>query len=253
MKFLIPSYKRSNRQKTLEYLHDLGYSRDQIIIATQTSDDYHAYSKRYASDALIIYSEAHNVSGNRNNLLRTLNVGESAIMLDDDISHIDRLVCIKDSKHPFGRFAPITQKDALDRLIASAFDYCRQHGGVTFGAYSIHNERMMYGAVQNNGRWSSNKLFTGTIMGIIFTGQLFDERYDTKEDYAFLLRQICRGKPVFRMNNISPAASHFTKGGCQDAWESDKNLYSAMLLVNEFPDYVKPNPKKRSEVLQIRK
>lgn len=253
MKFLIPSYKRAGKQKTLEYLHGMGYRRDEIILSTQTETDYAEYQRNYGDRARIIYGEAHNVSGNRNNLLKTLKIGEKAVMLDDDIASIDRLICLKDAKHPFGRFEKIQQKAALEKVLNAAFAICEAHNGHVFGAYSVHNERMIYGAVQNNGSISKNKLFIGTVFGIIFDGQLFDERYETKEDYAYILRQISDGKPVFRLNSVSPYASHFTKGGCQEAWKSDKNLYSAMLLVSEFPEQVKHNPNKVGEILQIRR
>lgn len=251
MKFLIPSYKRPEKQKTLMYLHELGYTKKDIILSTQTTEDFEKYRHKWGEKAEIILTPgAYNAAGNRNGLLRTLRVGEKAILLDDDIARIDRLVCITSKKHPFGEFAPVKSKDEFESIIAAGFAECQKRNALTWGMYSIHNERMMYGAIKNNGKWSEGKIFIGSFFGIVFTGQMFDERYSTKEDYQYLLSQRKQGYNILRMNAAAPYASHFTKGGCAEVWGSDLNVYSAHLLVHEFPEYVKLNLKKQGEILQ---
>lgn len=251
MKFLIPSYHRSEKQKTLEYLTRLGYIRDEIFIGVQTEADRDSYTASYGDKARIVYAPAHNAAGNRNTLLKLLKVGERAVMLDDDISSVDRLVCLTDSKHPFGRFSPIKTREAMDELVHNGFRQCKRTGGVTFGTYLVHNERMMYGAIKGHGIFSYDRLFPFGFVGLIFTGRLLNEQYDTKEDYEYILHQLRSGRPILRMNNVALKADAFSKGGCQEAWESDKNFISACMLVAKYPEYVKHNPRKHGEVLQI--
>lgn len=253
MKFLIPSYKRSDKQKTVMYLHGLGYTKQDITISTQTPEDFKAYSEKWGDKAQIIFTpEAKNAAGNRNGLLKTLEVGEKAVLLDDDISRIDRLVCVSSKKHPYGEFVPISGKVEFEQMLARGFAECKKRNALTWGMYSIHNERMMYGAVKGNGRWSKDRIFIGSFFAIVFTGQLFDERYSTKEDYQYLLTQRKAGYNILRLNIAAPYASHFTKGGCEEVWGTDENVYAAHLLVEEFPQYVKHNPNKRGEILQLK-
>lgn len=68
-KILIPSYKRAGKVKTLDLLQGETYSADDIIISTQTQEDYDAYRGHYKGRATIIYREGNSVGDNRNSLL----------------------------------------------------------------------------------------------------------------------------------------------------------------------------------------
>lgn len=251
MKFLIPSYHRADGQKTLDYLSKLGYGRTEIVISTQTQEDYRLYSEKFSSKATILYRKATNCPGNRNTLLGTLRIGERAVMIDDDVMRLDKLLCIADKKHPYGSFRALNKRASLDAEIAAGFAECDRVGAKTFGAYPVHNERAMYGNLCRGAKYSYDRLFIGCFMAIEFTGQFFDEQYDTKEDYAYILTQLRQGLPIVRANSISPYASHFTKGGCHEAWNSEKNLAAAIRLVDQFPEYVQHNRKKPGEIKRI--
>ena len=142
-----------------------------------------------------------------------------------------------------------TRKE-LDGIIERAFEVCRRHGALTWGMYTIHNERMMYGAL-SKARYSMDRLFAGTVFGIIRTTQVFNEEYHTKEDYEYLLQQAKGGRPVIRFNGISPYAEHFSKGGCEESRGRERD-FSAVLLSCEFPEYIRQNPRKPEEVRQIK-
>ena len=249
MKFYIPSYRRAYKQKTLAYLSQLGYSREEIVVATQTREDYDEYRRRYDGVADIIFRAGKGVSENRNTLMNKMRIGERAVMLDDDITRIDKLLCVGSARRRFGSFSPVTTRKELDSLIHSAFSLCERLGGLTWGMYSIHNERMMYGAFRRE-RVNLDRLFAGTFMGIIRTEQIFNTQYQTKEDYEYLLRQAQAGRPVVRLNWVSPYAEHFTRGGCEET-RIEEDIFSAALLSAEFPGHVKQNAKKPAEVTQI--
>lgn len=250
MKFYIPSYQRAKRQKTLRYLADMGYGRGEIIIATQTERDRDEYAKLYDREAKIVFKPANSIAENRNTLMELMSPGEHAIMLDDDISRFDTLIPIKSKSHPFGIFKAVANREALDAILEGAFRLCKQYGGLTWGMYSIHNERMMYGAF-SRARFNLDRLFAGTLIGIIRTAQMFNTEYRTKEDYEYLLRQARAGKPIIRLNWVAPYAEHFTSGGCSET-RSQEGAYSSTLLSCEFPEYVQQNKKKPEEITQIK-
>lgn len=250
MKIYIPSYQRAQRQKTLRYLADLGYTRDEIFIATQTERDRDEYARLHDREARIIFRPAHSIAENRNTLMELMSPGEQAVMLDDDISRFDVLRPIKAKGHPYGTFKRVDTRETLDSIFEGAFRLCKQHGGLTWGMYSIHNERMMYGAL-SRARFNLDRLFAGTLIGIIRTAQVFNTEYQTKEDYEYLLRQAREGRPILRLNWVAPYAEHFTSGGCSET-RSREGIYSAALLSCEFPEFVRQNKKKPEEINQIK-
>ena len=91
MRIGIPSYQRVNSCKTLDTLISMGYGRDEIIISTQTADEYRAYQQAHGDKATIIYREGSNDSVNRNTILAFMNVDEEFILMDDDIKAFNRL------------------------------------------------------------------------------------------------------------------------------------------------------------------
>lgn len=248
MKIYIPSYQRAQRQKTLKYLAGMGYGKGEIVIATQTERDRDEYARLHGSEANIVFRPANSIAENRNTLMKLMEPGEQAVMLDDDITRFDVLVPLRSKVHPYGTFRPVTSRAELDEIFEGAFRACRRRGALTWGMYSIHNERMMYGAL-SRAKISSDRLFAGTIIGMVRTNQLFDTQYQTKEDYEYLLRQAREGRPILRLNWIAPYAEHFTSGGCSET-RNREGIYSAALLASEYPEYVKQNPRKPHEVVQ---
>ena len=116
--FCIPSYKRSEEQLTLSYLEEMGYSKEQIYISTQTYEDYQKYSQKYSKRANIIYKEGNCVADNRNTLLDNFDVGQKMVMLDDDIKYIG-------SKR--GNEIKPFSKEELKNFLNEAFIYCEKN------------------------------------------------------------------------------------------------------------------------------
>lgn len=234
IKFLIPSYKRVNKQLTLDYLLGLGYLPEDIYISTQTEDDYKAYLPIYKDKCTLCYEKGNNVSDNRNTLLKQIKAGERVVMMDDDIKSIDKLV---------GKsLEPITTKNELDRFIKSAFEYTEMHNGVIWGVYPINNPFFMSNKIDDT------KLLIGTVLGIIYDGEIFDKEFSVKEDYELCCRMFKKGKKVIRFNQYSANALHKSKGGCEENWKDEKNYIYAEKLVSKYPRIVRLNSKKKGEI-----
>ena len=232
-KILIPSYRRASSQSTLSTLSAC-FAKEDIIIATQTTSDYDEYRKRYDAMATIIYREADSVGGNRNTLLEYCETHgvKHALLLDDDI---------------LGLLLSNGRKLKDAKEIKAVFDYFFQLAtkcdATAFGTYPLSNTFFM------KNRVSVNKIFIGTIFGILDTHLRFDETYRVKEDYELCLRLLSKGKRLLRFDNVSPIAKHKTAGGCADEWKSQQYRQYAERLVFTYPDIVKMNPKRAGEIL----
>lgn len=92
LKYCIPSYKRCNRQKAVNYLLDIGCDKNRIVISTQTREDYEQYKLAHGSSVgEILFREGDRVSTNRNTILEHFKPGERIVLLEDDLNKVVKL------------------------------------------------------------------------------------------------------------------------------------------------------------------
>lgn len=221
--FAIPSYKRSEEQLTLAYLEELGYSKEQIYISTQTPLDYQEYAEKYAKRANIVFKEGNCVADNRNTLLDTFPKGTKIVMLDDDISYIGYKKNNKAEKF---------DKKTLDEFIKYAFNYCEKNKSLVWVCSPYSNVFFM------NNTIDKRNISVGTIMGIKISDFRFNNQFRISEDYEFCLNQMSKGFNSIRFNYVFPKAKHKSKGGCEEEWNKGKHNYND-ILANKYPDLCK--------------
>ena len=237
--FGIPSYKRAEKQLTLNYLHNLGYTKEQIIISTQTEDDFKEYKSLYNDKAVIVFGLGNNVSDNRNNILKNIPNGERVVMLDDDIKSLQKLVN--------GKLQYIDTKEELDKFIENAFDYCKKNNARIWGVYPVCNAYFMKNTIDKK------NILIGCVLGLK-NEFLFDNQFRTKEDYELCCREMKQGYNCVRFNNVTANALHKTNaGGCKDVWKFEINKKCADMLIEKYPMFIKRNSKKLDEVRFIGK
>lgn len=238
LKILIPSYKRCGDVRPIEFS---GALSDDIIIATQTEDEFRSYSEAYSGRAKIIYRKAHNASGNRNTLLLELAEGERAMMIDDDVKSIQ--VCMGEKN---SQAREVTRDD-----IDACFDAMEAAGVKVGGCYPIANPYFAYARAEK----TKNDILVGDVMLFIGGCALFNEDYDACEDYELVLRTIANGDDVMRFNRlIAPttssgmkgALSGQTKGGLADAYASGAHHDAIMRLAREYAPIAKLGSDKTS-------
>lgn len=231
----IPSYKRAGGVKTLEMLEG-AFPKENVVISTQTMDDYEAYTKLYGEVATVVYKEGYSVGDNRNAILDYCQrIGEdSVIMLDDDITKFRTYT---------GRYI---KGEGFKKLIGECVNTARQVGAVLFGTYPTDSRLQMSRSVCTN-------ILTGTCIGILDTSLRFDTWFRIKEDYELCLRVLAHGKKCIRFNTFAPHAEHKSTGGCFDDWRAANYKQYAERLVAAYPDLVKPNQNKPGEVKFIKK
>lgn len=233
-KFAIPSFHRAENQRTLKMLVDLGFQKDEIVLSTQTAEDYKDYSARYGDRCEIIYKDGNCAADNRNTIIKAFHHGAWIMMLDDDI---DAFYVLKGKT-----LQKIDTREHLEKMFTSFFEYTEKNGGKLWGIYPVKNAYFMKGTI------NKRSLVCGCL-GII-NCQEFDNRYRTKEDFEYCCRIMRSGANVIRFNFVTCDIKFKIQGGCHDDWGNIKeNQQIAYDLVTRYPDLVKLNPSRRGEVL----
>lgn len=231
----IPSYKRAGNVKTLAMLGD-AFVKDEVILATQTKEDYDAYTALYSDKATIICKEAHSAGESRNNLLDYCEAKgiKEVLFLDDDIRHIRTMYDQKVSGKQFRE------------LMEMCFKVARGNNIVLFGSYATDNRLSMKKTITRN-------IIDGMLCGLLDTTLRYNRLFTTKEDYELSLRLMSQGKKVARFNSFAPASVPRTKGGCEEIRKGKEVFDMAQMLVDAFPELVKLHPNRKGEIKFIGK
>ena len=233
MIFAIPSYKRSEKQTTLEYLISMGVSKEQIYISTQTKEDFEIYSQKYGEKANIIFNNGSCVADNRNNILNNFSNNTEIVMLDYDLSFIGKLSNKK--------IVPF-EKEELFSFLRDAFDYTKKNNALIWTGYPVENGYFMKPTIDKK------NFGVGCIMGIINSKYRFNREYKIKEDFEICLHTIKDGYNCIRFNFIHAKGKHKTKGGCFDDWKDDERCTNNILL--EYSSLIKRGVKKNSIMIR---
>lgn len=230
MTIAIPSYKRAGNVKTFGLLNG-AFPKEDVILATQTKEDYEAYSELYADKATIILAEAHSCGESRNNLLDYCEANgiREVLFLDDDLRYIRTMY---DSRIIGVEFRELMEK---------CFDIARKNDITLFGSYATDNRLSMKKTVTRN-------IIDGMLCGLLDTSIRYDIKFTTKSDYELSLRLMAQGKKVARFNSFAPAQVPRTKGGCEELRQKPEYYDFAGLLVDAYPNLVKLHPKRKGEI-----
>lgn len=229
----IPSYNRANEQLTLNYFKQIGIDAGRVYLFIQTEDDFEKY-QIYKNSCHIILNHAENVAQNRNNILNYFDNNVKIAMMEDDIHSMKIL---KNKK-----LYDMTIDD-VNKFIETGYALCNKYKTICFGVYFVCNQFFM------NNKIVSPALCEGGFMGIINNKDvLFDPRFTLKEDFEFSCKIIKEFRNLIRFNYVTLKAKHRSKGGCKLAWNTDqKEMFE--LILNLHGDILKPNPKRKYEVL----
>lgn len=227
----IPSFKRAGNVKTFGLLGD-AFSKEEVIISTQTKEDYEEYSSLYGDKATIIFGEAYSCGHSRNVILdycQSKGIKE-ILFLDDDLRHIRTI----DDKHIAGQ--------EFRSLMEDCFTLCRKNGVTLFGGYCTDNCLMMK-------RTATRNIIDGMLCGLLDTSYRYDINFTTKADYELSLRLMTQGKKVVRFNSFAPAQCPRSKGGCEEIRaRKDEYYFVAQMLIDAYPTLIKAHPTKKGEI-----
>ena len=235
--FGIASYRRADNQRTLDYLERMGIDREHIIMSVQCEEDRAQYERAGIGKRVgrLIYRAGKNVSDNRNTLLDSVPPGTKLVMLDDDINAICRL--------DGNGLRKVEDRDEFYFMLKRGYALAARHRTVGFGLYPVKNAYFM------SAGYAERNVVIGTLFAIVNTDLRFDAEMATKEDYEYCCKAIQRYGAFVRLNNYVCDAQHYTKGGCEEAWNDKEELYrTARRLAGRYPDILSINPRRPGEV-----
>lgn len=238
--FLISSYKRSEKQSTIEMLHRLGVPRKYIILTVQTEEDLKSYEQYRHLVGKLVYRPCKNLAGNRNTALKSVPRGKRILVLDDDILDI----CYLHRSAGKTELLPIDTSEKFQSFLRTGFSIAAKCKAPGFSVYPVCNDYFM------STSYTPVSLAEGTLVGWSKSGsELYDENFSVKEDYEISCRNINKYNSLPRLNNFSCKARHYTKGGCDEWWRDNKtNFECAESLCLKYPHIVKKNPRRPGEV-----
>ncbi len=239
MRIGIPSYKRVDKLHSLKTLKELGYGKQDIVISTQTKEDYEAYIRAFGQDAMIIYRAGTNDSMNRNTCLNYFDEGEDILLIDDDIKEFCGLEVLGDKKVLY----KIGSRERLEDIVKKQFAFCKRHNSPMFAWYAVENAFFMSNTID------LRNILVGTVFGVTVRKDVrFNEVYDLKGDFEISLRLIERGFNAVRFNGFVAKADHKSAGGCEDARKAGHNRIRCAALLDKYPTLIAPHPTRNGEI-----
>lgn len=230
----IISYKRAERQTTLDYLVKNGIPRERIILSLNAESDIVPYQK-YADRAQIIYGEAHNAAGNRNNVLNYLPEGTNLILLDDDVR---KFMCYD----PIGEYG-VFQEDfkTAEQEFSQAFEILKETGRTIFGVAHTGNAMFCKQTMEKYGKYCVNALLGAGLFGIIVGKDRFNDKMPVWDDTDMMLKQI-KTRGLLRVNTVANIVGTFytAEGGCQEAYAAGGKEKALRVLLMKYGDIAMP-------------
>lgn len=215
MKFLVPSYNRVDRCRTVNYLHKVGVEKELIFVATQNESDYEAYTAAYGGIATVIYREAHNCAGNRNTLVDVMEDGEIALFLDDDLYSVSAF----EFSGKYGKYVEL-DADGFRRFVDESVAFMEEHGADLYGVAMNTNSVLAYRNV-TTAPVKPTQMISGAVMFARKTPLLrFDETLPCLDDAEICLKHIEAGRKTFRDFRYAMNKPQDTKerGGCHEVY-----------------------------------
>lgn len=235
--FAIPSYKRAGKVKTLHMLECYGVPRDQIYIFVQTQDDKDKYEDAFGDRANVVYREANNCAGNRNNALNYLREHgyKYVLLMDDDVSNLMRMVPSDSGKTRFKcKTIKLTGGSDSEKQFS---DLLEEHvriidnGVVVVSAYGDNPLNL------SNRKYLKRKLglIRGTYMLFGENSPLFNEQMPCCDDNELSARIIANGGDsiidetvVVSTQSMQETTSNSDLGGCAEYYTSDENSIASV-------------------------
>lgn len=238
----IPSYKRANKQLTLDYLERIGWNKELTMMSVQTEEDYRDYQNAGIDKRVgkLIYRQGDNLSDNLNTLLEANPVGSKILFLDDDCYSIQKL--------ENGKLKDLETVKEIDDLVEYGFNLAEKHKTIVWGGYPCPNAFFMRDAYRDR------FIVVSAMIGIINTELRFDRTFPTKMDFEFCCQVIRKYGACIRLDNYTAKSQSHSKGGCFEFWQDEKEVVdTANRLVKKYPDLIKSNPARVGEVKMAEK
>jgi len=200
MKYVIPSYRRAERQDTLKLLLASGVKKEDIHLVLHTEEELAGYSKFNDLSGINTYiTHAHGIVGQMQWIFD--NIKQPFIRLDDDIECMQRLEGRKWITEP-----------SINVILDTAFDVCRTNNAVMFGFCPYSNSFM----VSNAPSILVDKYFYGGINGFADFKCVLPDWLVSMEDVYYQLAALQAGLHTLRLNHFRVKTKMVSAGGMEE-------------------------------------
>ena len=247
MKFVIPTYQRADRVRTVGYLHDrCGIPFEDIVLCLQDEAEIPAYRANFP-ECPISFRPGINGAMNSNNAIlyaRKHWPGQDFILLDDDFEYI--LLLEKEGNRKTAVFGPLEGEKFLE-TIDVFFKIARGSGTTVWGLTVPDNPFFMRLRVKRNA------LMTGCFLGFVSGGGdvLMDESYFMKYDYEMILRLWQTGHKTLRFCMIAPHTNNYAPGGCYESRKAHTEKEFVDKLLEKYAGLIRRDPKDPGEIKSL--
>lgn len=188
-----PSYKRANSCITHKFLPDVRY-----VVGESEADEY----RRVHDNLLIVPNDVQGSYPRVCNYILKLGKDKSIIIMDDDITSINRW--------QGGKAKRLSAEETMF-FFTNAAIMTEEIGAHYFGL-NINRDKQVY---REYTPLSTTSYCGGPVQGFVNNDLLFDERMLLKEDYDMTLQQLNKYRVVLRFNAYFYVAKQSeNKGGC---------------------------------------
>ena len=260
MRFIIPSYGRSTKNVTVHFLLSMHVAPEQILVQTQTEEDYALYQSALSGTGVsIAYASAHNLAGNINNALTSAgsHSTDAVIIMDDDV-HGLLVECPPIEPHQSdeeraeyaathgGKYR--SDHVVRSRLVQPKGFYCLIHsmaetmsvtGAALIGIRNNNNTSGFHRLDDVDKRFSRNRLVAGTFLMGRVIDLMMDQSLDYGEDLELSLRLLKAGRVVLTDSGVAPAytsrrSNPSALGGREKGYDSPENQSCFKTIVDRY-------------------
>lgn len=235
IKFVIPSYNRAGKVKTIELLKKNNIDIKQIYIFV-VAEEFEEYKKHYPEYKIIIGEKG--LSNQRRFINNYFKDGTKIVSIDDDIYEIRQFNEIEGVK---------TLKDTdLKSIVSAGFKECIRVGASIFGIYPNDNfTRDMSDSI------TYNLCFIVGHFYAYINRHCNDLKidYDQKEDYQRSLKYFLKDGVLVRFNNICCITNTYNNVGGMNTNKDkriEENNKIVNLLLDTYPEYIRLNKSRKS-------
>tara|TARA_R110000822_G_scaffold35851_3_gene100848 strand:+ start:1077 stop:1838 length:762 start_codon:yes stop_codon:yes gene_type:complete len=221
MKFVIPSYKRSEilQAKTLKYLDEMGIDRNEVYVFIREDDtDYEGYKSIEGINLLAI--DIKGIGATHNYITDHFSEGEFIIELDDDLDYL-----IDNERKRIKSFRELceTMKNKME-----------EEGCSYGGTYSVANPMFMSKCEE----YTTDLRYCLGCLRFRFIRRDIKVETNFAEDMEHCILYFIRDGKILKNNWIAPHTKNYADGGCNgDGRNYESEAKDKKYLAEKYPFY----------------
>ena len=221
MKFVIPSYKRSEilKAKTLKYLDEMGISREEVYVFIREDDtDYEGYKSIEGINLLAI--DIKGIGMTHNYITDHFSEGDFIIEIDDDLDYL-----VDNERKRIKSF----------RALCEEMKEKMEEEGCSYGGtYSVDNPLFM----SKCEKYTTDLRYCLGCLRFRFIRKEIKVKTNFAEDMENCILYFIRDRKILKNNHIAPHTKNYADGGCNgDGRNNESEEKDKRYLADTYPMY----------------